>query len=509
VSDPLVRLRLVPWMVWGGVGLVGAAAAGLVTGTVTLPPPFDLGPELSLLGLVFLGIVPLLLSRWRMTFWVLLAWFMVEDLIRKSLGNDIRVYFLKDAVFLVLVAGLLLDNGVRGSWRAATGSARAWLYAMIAWSLVMSVPLAFSDWRIPLIALKLDWQYVPLVVAAFVMAREEGGFRRLLTGFVALSIPVCLVGVIQGSVGPSFLRPEVQTPGLDLVLIRAHDVFQPTGPFADGGRFGYTAMLSLVLSLSLYVLTSRAGTIIFRAVAIAGILSAAAAVWVHASKTNVVVAPFYVMIAALAPSWAERRPATVRALTTLSLFIALMLAVFLLFPTLSSNRTLYLRDTLDPSVPTNEWDSRANTWWANTTLGLDVGGPLGAGTGASSLGLQYLGVDRTPWYDTGVTQVEGGYAGVLQQWGFVGLVLWLGWTLSWLARALRSVSAVRGHLAAGAGLLLCGWITVYLFVGFVGGFQGFQNYITNAYLWILFGMLFALPFEHRPAASRRRAGGVR
>ncbi len=53
------------------------------------------------------------------------------------------------------------------------------------------------------------------------------------------------------------------------------------------------------------------------------------------------------------------------------------------------------------------------------------------------------------------------------------------------------------------------WIAVYLFVGFVGGFQGFQNYITNAYMWILFGMLFALPSTHGASSLGHRAPVVR
>ena len=107
---------------------------------------------------------------------------MVEDLIRKYLGNDIRVYFMKDGLYLMLVVGLLIDPAVRGVWKRATGSAAVWLYAMIAWSVVLSIPMAFVDWRIPLIALKLDWQYVPLVIAGYLLASEHEGVRRLLTG---------------------------------------------------------------------------------------------------------------------------------------------------------------------------------------------------------------------------------------------------------------------------------------------------------------------------------------
>ena len=75
---------------------------------------------------------------------------------------------------------------------------------MIAWSVVLSIPMAFVDWRIPLIALKLDWQYVPLVIAGYLLASEHEGVRRLLTGFVLFGIPACLDWDHPGAVRPGF-----------------------------------------------------------------------------------------------------------------------------------------------------------------------------------------------------------------------------------------------------------------------------------------------------------------
>jgi hypothetical protein len=38
------------------------------------------------------------------------------------------------------------------------------------------------------------------------------------------------------------------------------------------------------------------------------------------------------------------------------------------------------------------------------------------------------------------------------------------------------------------------WFTfVLLFLDTFGGFQAFENYINNAYLWLLLGILFRLP----------------
>jgi hypothetical protein len=495
----------------GGIGVACVAVAALLTRTIKPPTPFDFDPTVLLVIVVFLVCAPILASRWRVTFWAFLAWLLIEDLIRKSLGNDIRIYFFKDVLFVMLVVGLILDARVRGAWRSATGNARRWLYAAIGWTVILSIPLAFVDWRIPVIALKLDWEYVPLVVAGFVLAREHG-IRRLLTGFVALGIPACLVGIIQASVGPSFLRPTITTAASQLLrldLTRAFDVFQPTGTFVDAARFGSMALLTFVCALALLVLADAASGARTRAFAVIGILVGGGAVWANASKSSIIVAAAAGIVAAFARGFAERRPALVPAIVTSTLIVVGVSGMFALFPQLSSSRVSYLTETLDPRSSSNQWSMRISGWSSSTAQGIRIGGLIGAGTGAGSNGLQYITGSGTGASVSGVAQVEGGYAAVAQQWGVIGLALWFGWSISWFARLWRRTTEARGSRASGAALLLVAWIVYYLFVGFVPGFQSFQNYYANAYLWILSGMVFALgATDPRAVASRRSADAI-
>ena len=48
-------------------------------------------------------------------------------------------------------------------------------------------------------------------------------------------------------------------------------------------------------------------------------------------------------------------------------------------------------------------------------------------------------------------------------------------------------------MTAAAGFVLFAWMIFFLFIGFAGGLQAFQNYIANAYFWLLSGLMFALP----------------
>jgi hypothetical protein len=384
---------------------------------------------------------------------------------------------------------------------------------MITWSIVPAVPTFFTDWRIPIIGLKLDWEYVPLVVAGFAIASESGGVRRLLTGFVALGIPVCLVGIIQASVGPDFLSPGVATPLLRLNLTRAHGVFQPTGPFADQGRFGAMALVVFVSALGLLLLTWRDRRAAYRWLAIGGVVIGGGAVWANAGKSNLIVAAAITVAAVAAPAFAERRPALLRAAVTGLVVVGAIGVMFAVFPQLSGNRVQYLTGTLDPNVSGNDWGPRFATWSDNTERGLQTGGLLGAGTGSGSLGLQYLTQNFDAATLTGVAQVEGGYAVVALQWGVLGLALWLGWTLAWVWRQWLAVRSSRGTPLASVGLILIVWMVMLLFVAFVLGFQGFQNYYANAYFWIFSGLLFALPRSadrepERPSRRRSFAGAV-
>jgi hypothetical protein len=483
-----------------------ASLGALVTGAIRLPPPLDLPSGVIVGALAFSAVTPLLLPRWRVTFWFLLSWLIVEDLVRKFLGNDLRVYFFKDVIFVLLLVGMIADPAVRGMWRRATGSARLPLYAVIAWSLVMAVPLALVDWRIPLVGLKLDFSFLPLLVPGYMIAREPGGVRRLLIGIVAVGIPACLIGIVQGTIGPEFLRPSLPTPDLRLELVRNGDVFQPTGTFADAGRFGSMAQVMLTSSLALLVMGWRTDRSLLRLFAASAVVISASAVWVHAGKTGLVVSAALIVVAVIGAGAAERRSSLTRVGATAGVVVFAVVGVFFFLPELSADRVDYFRDTLDPRSSSNQWSLRFAGWEDNTLRGLQGGGLLGSGTGAGSLGLQYLG-DESAHDLTGVAQVEGGYAVVLLEWGIVGLVLWLAWTVMWAIRQWTSVKYAGGHPEAVAGIVVVAYMMFFLFISFVQGFQAFQNYYANAYFWLLSGLVFAIPESVRRKRASAAASG--
>jgi O-antigen ligase len=350
-------------------------------------------------------------------------------------------------------AGFFMDPAVRGAWKAATGRAGLALYALIAWAVVMAIPSAMVDWRLPLIGLRVDFLYVPLVVVGYVIARDRGELVRWVTWLAVVTALASSVGLIQSVVGPEFLRPSVATPGLErLELTRyapdATEVLRPVGTFVEPGRFLSMALVGLTVSLGALLVTVR------RRRAVAGVctLINVAAVWVSGGRTGVVWGVLLVLAAALAPAIAERRPTVSRGVILAAAITVLIGVVSFIAPTLIASRAELYAATLDPGARTNEWSFRWTSYSRDTMRGISFGGVLGTGTGNESLGRQYI--HGGPGYESlGVYLVEAGYGSVAVEWGLVGLALWIVWSVVWLVRMIGRVKASLGDRVAAFGVV--------------------------------------------------------
>ena len=88
--------------------------------------------------------------------------------------------------------------------------------------------------------------------------------------------------------------------------------------------------------------------------------------------------------------------------------------------------------------------------------------------------------------------MEGGFASVIVEWGLVGLVLWLAWSLGWSWRQVTRVRRLVDRRQAAAAAMLVVWVLIFLFPGSYPGFQEFENYIANAYFWLFSGLVLGM-----------------
>ena len=209
-------------------------------------------------------------------------------------------------------------------------------------------------------------------------------------------------------------------------------------------------------------------------------------------RTGFVVGACLVALGAIASAFTDRRPALGRAGMVVALGLGAVFLFSALVPDLFSSRLDWYKQTLDPRSSENEWSFRWDSYGDATRRGIEIGGLIGLGTGRESLGKQYIYGDLqgTP---AGAYQVEGGYAAVAVEWGAIGLSLWILWTLAWLYRQWHCVRMAPSGPLRAMGLVLLGWMVFFLVIGFLGGLQGYQNYIPNAYFWLLSGVIFGLP----------------
>jgi hypothetical protein len=493
-------------------GLIEAVAAATLAAAVSgvLPAPGGLPLVAWVVALAFLPLVVLAIPAWRATLWVFLVWIVVEDLVRKLAGNNLTVYFIKDLFFAVLLIGLFSDPTIKGKWLRATGEARTMLILLIVWAVVMSVPSGLQDPRLPIAGLRLDFLYVPLVIVGYAIALSARSLLRFLKGAAVVGGLACAVGVIQSIVGPSFLSPGGATPGLnDLVLVRtlasdpAVAVYRPTGTFVDPGRFGQVALVSAAIALAFHLLSRRR----FDLLAMLAVAVSLAAIWMSGGRTGLLIGGLLVVAAAVAPAFA-RGQSVFRGvvLPFLGLFLGLWVLT-LIAPGLVAGRTTWYSATLDPRSSQNEWDTRWHNYTTDAVRGLELGGMLGDGTGVASLGKQYL-QGGSSYSLAGLYQVESGYGSIALEWGAIGLLLWCAFSVIWTRRQWRCIVATRGTPFAAAGFVLFVWMLYFLYMGFFAGLADFQNYYSNAYFWLLSGVLFALPEVARKSPSTDTEGWV-
>ena len=139
-----------------GVGILGLAAAWILAGYVSDSDYSSL--VYSVLLVAVAAITVSILKNWRAGFYVFLIWLLFEDLIRKYMGNDMRIYFAKDYLALITYISILVAISHR---RADLFRPRfLFFFSLFFWIAVLQVfnPEIPSVWY-GLLGLKLYFYY--------------------------------------------------------------------------------------------------------------------------------------------------------------------------------------------------------------------------------------------------------------------------------------------------------------------------------------------------------------
>jgi hypothetical protein len=170
-----------------------------------------------------------------------------------------------------------------------------------------------------------------------------------------------------------------------------------------------------------------------------------------------------------------------------------LVLLFYAYPNALLSRLAVYEETLLPSSGTSELTHRGWTYPVENFLGAFNYDrwPYGYGIGTTALGGQYVARffnARPP-----VVGVESGYGTLIVEMGIGGLILWLIMSTAILFCAWGVVKKLKGSPWFPIGFVIFWYAFFLLFPATFGGIQSYEDFLLNAYLWLLLGLLFRLP----------------
>jgi hypothetical protein len=185
---------------------------------------------------------------------------------------------------------------------------------------------------------------------------------------------------------------------------------------------------------------------------------------------------------------------TVRAIMRGAMFAAVALFLMMTFlPDQVASRFAIYNETLSPYSPASELAFRARDYpWRNFMLAFQHEHWIfGYGIGTSSLGVQY--VTRIMHAPLMVIGVENGYGQLVVEMGIPGLLLWIVLSVAVSLSAWKVVVKLKGTPWFPIGFVIFWYAFLLMIPISFYGFVAYQDFIMNAYLWTLLGILFRLP----------------
>lgn len=458
------------------------------------------------MAVVVFAVVVITLHDWRHGLYLFLAWLLLEDMARKYLGNNMAIYFAKDFLVAVVYISFFLSRRSRDKdAERFRPPFRVALFVFVWYGIIQVFNPLSAHIAYGILGAKLYLYYIPLLVIGYYLLNSETELRTFFHINLTLMLVIAVLGMVQSILGPRFLNPEVMADDIRLLSetyrvapISGAIVYRPTSVFVSTARFADLLIVAwiLVFGFSGYlILRHRRGRIfafVALAVTAASCLMCAsrgAFMWVLGS--SVVGSAAFVWGAPWRQGEALR---VVRTLQRALLGVALaIVALLLTYPDAFLGRLAVYSETLDPRSSSSELLHRTRDYpLANFLAAFDYQQwPYGYGIGAISNGGQY--VSRFFHVRPVVGSVESGFGCIIIEMGIGGLILWNVMALSVLLYAWKIVRGLKGT----PWFPLAFMIFLYVFLLFLPmtftSMTSYHDFVLNAYVWLLLGVLFRLP----------------
>jgi hypothetical protein len=461
---------------------------------------------LAYAGMAFVGgaIVIAILNNWRTGVYCFLGWLLFEDYARKFLGNNMVIYFAKDFLLLVVLISFL------GAYRrkALTTFRPPFLVPLLLfiWFGVLQIfNPASTNIMYGLMGFKIFFYYVPLLFVGYALLNSEAELRRFFKVNLILAIIIISLGIVQSIIGKSFLNPAVQAEDLRelsglyrVSVITGETAYRPTSVFVSAGRYANFIVVAWLLALGFsgyLLLRHKQG----RALAFIAIPVTAAGAFLTASRGSFM----WAMINAVATSvafiwgapWREGQALrVVRSVQRVGIGIGLgIVLLFYAYPDALLSRLSIYKETLLPNRPTSELSYRSWAYPVENFLQAFKYDrwPYGYGIGTTALGGQYVARffnARPP-----VVGVESGFGTLVVELGIGGLILWIVMSVTILYSAWKVVKTLKGSPWFPLGFVIFWYAFFLLIPATFAGMAAYEDFLLNAYFWMLLGLLYRLP----------------
>jgi hypothetical protein len=456
------------------------------------------------LSLVACATLIQILYDWRSGVLIFLIWLLFEDLARKYLGNSLLVFFAKD--FLVGAAYLSYYLAKR---RREVESFKIPFQLPFLMFFFLACIQIFNvnspNVLYGLAGLQVYFYYVPLIYLGYGMMRSPKDLDNFFTVSLVAGIIIALLGIAQSVLGLSFLTPDDIAPELyELTHVTrvspiTHELSTMTSSvFVSSGRFSFYLILLWIMAMGAqgYMLLSRRRGAIYGFLGI-GVVSAA--ILVTGARTPFVFTVLSALVMSAAFLWGApwrwgqgHRLVTAlrRALLVGAVGVILLAEVF---PNVLGGHWAFLSETLAYQGEGSELQSRG---WQYPVDNLGKAFQyehwfMGYGTGLDSLTKNYVArFLNEPPPSIGV---ESGWGSIILEMGLLGPFMWLVWTTSALWAGWKVVKRLRQTVYFPIAFAIWWYSFILLFLFMYFGLPPYQNYVNNAYMWLLLGVLFALP----------------
>lgn len=444
-----------------------------------------------------------ILNNWRRGFYLFFVWMIFEDLARKYTGNNVFLFFGKDILLALIYISFFTDFR-RGREKAFRPPFLLFL-SLFFWLGVLQIFNENSPSMLyGLLGIKMYFYYAPLMFIGYSLVRNDEELRKFLVLNAVLAIVVSGVGLMQSVLGNSFLNPSQLAPALqelgDLHKVTASgQIFNlPDSVFVSTGR--YAVYLAIAFSIAmgaagfLLLYTKKNRKLMFMALgttAVAALMSGSRGTFVTILMTAGLLSVGFIWGA----PWRTRRVNQItKAIrrSVLAVAVACVLMI-VLFPQQAGTRLEFYTDTLLPNSTDYQLGFRTWDYPVNNLLkSFDQPNWVwGNGIGTTALGTQY--VQRLVGNSARPPSVEEGFGTMIVEMGILAPFLWILWSASILYFGWKVTRSLRQTRYFPIALAITWYCFVLLFLWTWGSMDAFENYTCNIFLWLLVGVLFALP----------------